>query len=152
MSVVEVSHIWTIENGYVPDQPLFGRGLPGTVIGGEQVLIQGGRGRVASRPSDMAETAPTSTYGTTISLVAGSDIATFGGGATAKADFRHGQHVLIDNLLYLIKEVIDDTHLRIGPKASATLNNKTLKSVPVIHELDEDRATLLAGNVVKFRG
>src|SRR5262249_40712757 len=152
MAVVDVQHTWTIENGYVTDQPLFGNGLPGTVVGGEQVLIQGGRGRIAAPPADMSETAPTSTYGFTINLVAGNTTATFNAGATAKADFRAGQHILAGNILYLIKEVIDDLHLRLGPKPTQTLNNQTVKSVPVIHALDEDRATLLAGNVVKFRG
>lgn len=151
MPTARNSETFTFEAGYVPDQALIGQGLKGTIFAGEQVLLENGRLRVAAPPLDISETTPLTTYGYTATLVAGSEVATLSAGATARADIRSGQHVLIGTDLYLVKRVPTDLTLRISPKPTASIGGLAVKFIPTLSALDLDRGTLYGGNAVKFR-
>jgi hypothetical protein len=145
--------IYTGQQGFISAQPKVGQGIVDSVFAGENAIHEPDGWRVFNgwRQMDAARTIVTLGY--TATLAAGNNIATLSGGATALTDFRFAQHVLIGRKLFVIEAIPDNTHLRISPTpdASEAAAGQTIKKVPALSALNLDRATLFAGNAVRFR-
>jgi len=144
---------YTGGKGYISAQPKIGAGIIDSIFAGENAIHEPDGWRVFNgwKQFDPARTVPTMAY--TATLTNGSNIAALSAGATALADFRAFQHVLIGRRLYVIEAVPGDLQLRISPTPDANEAGSGLavKKVPALSALNLDRATLLAGNAVRFR-
>lgn len=142
---------YTGTRGYVPSQPKAGRGIPETVFAGQNAILESLGWRTYGGTQNQNETRPASAPAYTISLVAGQAEAVCSGGATCKTDFRVKQHVVIARKLYLIEAIPADDRLRLSPTPDVTIAGQAINKVPVLAALNNDRATLHAGNAVSFR-
>jgi hypothetical protein len=145
--------VYTGQRGYISAQPKIGQGIVDSVFAGENAIHEPDGWRVFNgwRQIDGARTVPTLGY--TATLTAGSHIAALSGGATALTDFRAFQHVLIGRKLFVLEAIPDNTHLQISPTpdASEAGAGQAIKKVPALSALNLDRATLLAGNAIRFK-
>jgi hypothetical protein len=139
--------------GYISAQSKFGSGIVDSIFAGENAMHEPDGWRVFNgwRLRDAARPTPTLAY--TATLTAGNNIAALSGGATALTDFRAFQHILIGRKLFCIEAVLSDTSIQITPTpvVSEAGAGQTIDKVPALSPLNLDRATLLAGNAVKFR-
>lgn len=142
---------YTGQRGYVPSQPKVGDGVPDTVFAGENAIMDPDGWRAYGGSQNMNESRPVSSPAYTISLTAGVAIGTCSGGATCKADFRVGQHVVANRRLYLIEKIPADDQLQLSPTPEVTAVGQTIYRVPVISSINRDRATLAAGNATLYR-
>jgi hypothetical protein len=145
--------VYTGAQGYISAQPKVGQGIVESVFAGENAIHEPDGWRVFNgwRQFDAARTI--TTLGYTATLTNGSNIAALSGGATALTDFRAFQHVLIGRRLYVIEAIPSNTQLQISPTpdASEAGSGLSIKKVPALSPLNLDRATLFAGNAVRFR-
>src|SRR5262245_50064905 len=144
---------YTGERGYISAQAKVGSGIIDSIFDGENAIHEPDGWRVFNgwKQIDPARTVPTMAY--TATLTNGSNIAALSIGATAKTDFRAFQHVLIGRRLYVIEAVPSDLQLQISPTPDANEagSGLSIKKVPALSPLNLDRATLFAGNAVRFR-
>lgn len=145
--------VYTGSRGYISAQAKVGQGIVDSLFAGENAVHEPDMWRVFNgwKQRDVARTVPTMSY--TATLTAGSNIAALSVGATAKTDFRAFQHVLIGRKLFVIEAIPGDLQLQISPTpdASEAGSGQAVKKVPALSPLSLDRATLTAGNAVRFR-
>lgn len=142
---------YTGRAGHIPSQPKVGDGIPDSVFAGLNAIKESYGWRAYGGSQDMSESRPASSPAYTISTTFGSPIAACSGGATCKADFRVGQHVVINRGLYLIEKIPADDQLQLSPTPDATAVGQVIYRVPVLSSINQDRATLAAGNATLYR-
>src|SRR5262249_16267247 len=129
--------VYTGSKGYISAQAKVGSGIVDSIFAGENAIHEPDMWRVFNgwRQKDGARTVPTMAY--TATLTNGSNQAVLSGGATAKADFRAFQHVLIGRRLYIIEAIPDDTHLQISPipDSGEAGSGLSVKKVPTLSPL-----------------
>lgn len=143
--------IFTGHRGYNPSLPKVGAGDPSFVFAGENAIREPYFWRVFGGWEDMEQTRPLVNPAYTISLTAGSKVGVCSGGATCKTDFRVGQHVVINRYLYLIEGIPADDRLQLSPAPEASAAGQTIYKVPVLSPLNQQKATLQAGNAIVYR-
>lgn len=137
--------------GYYPDQPLFRGGIPGTVYAGLNAAFEGaGIVRTIAPPLDINETYDADTLGITADLMAGSDVFT-SSDTGLEGDLVPFQIILLGGVIYVVEEILSPTQARISPTPAATLLAQSIRRVPTLHHVDNQRAGLIAGGVVKYR-
>lgn len=145
---------------YFPTAPRSGN--TGDYIFRMQNLIKRGRGgenasywEVSGGPQNLSETIASTALTGTIALTSGSTTVT--GTATLFTTELHlGQFFLVvdavahASYLCVVERIISNTSLSISRAPSASVSGKTGYRLPVIFPMDNQRATLLRGNSVKF--
>lgn len=154
MSLRELPPKKWIVDSYYPNQALSAV-LPGTCIGGKNVVFEAeGYSRTFAGWADQNETSSPNTLGYTASTTAGDPAVALSGGATALTDLVCYQHILIDRLLYLVTKIISNTSIVVSPTPTTSGSGLPVTRVPNLHELTRqraERATLYAGNVIRYR-
>jgi hypothetical protein len=151
MSTQEDQKPFVFPEGYYPDQPLYAGGVPGTIYAGLNVAIGGaGLPRTIAPPLDIAETYNSGNLGYTANLGAG-DPLIFAAGGSLLTDLVPFQIILLGGIIYVVEEILSNTQARISPPPAASLLDQTIRRVPTLHSVDNQRAGLFAGNVVKYR-
>jgi hypothetical protein len=142
---------YTGQAGYISAQPKVGTGIVDSVFAGENAIHEpnGWRAFNGWGAADSARALPTMAY--TATLTVGVNVVVLSGGATAKTDFRFAQHILLGRKLFVIEKIIADDRLQVSPAPDANSVGVAIKKVPALSALNLDRATLLAGNAVRFR-
>jgi hypothetical protein len=107
------------ERRYISAQAKVGAGIIDSVFAGENAIHEPDAWRVFNGWNQIAPARTITKLGYTATLTSGSNIAALSVGATAKADFRFAQHVLIGCRLYVIELIPGNTQLRISPTADA---------------------------------
>src|SRR5262245_25409056 len=104
---------YTGERGYISAQAKVGAGIIDLIFAGENAIHEPEGWRVFNgwKQIDPERTVPTLAY--TSTLTAGSSIAALSGGATALADFRAFQHLLMGRKLSVIEAIPGNTQVQI---------------------------------------
>ena len=144
---------YTGSRGYISAQAKVGAGIIDSIFAGENAIHEPDMWRVFNGWKQIDPARTITTLGYTATLTNGSNIAALSGGATALADFRAFQHVLIGRKLFIIEAIPSNTSLQISPTpdSSEAGAGQAIKKVPALSPLNLDRATLFAGNAVRFR-
>lgn len=137
-------------------------GSTGDFIFRLQNLIKRGRGGEASSyweatggPQNLSETIASTALTGTIALTANSQTVA-GTGTSFTTELHLGQFFLVldavghQSFLCVVERIISNTSLVISRAPSASVSGKTGYRLPVIFAVDNQRGTLLRGNVVKF--
>jgi hypothetical protein len=148
-----MSITYTGDRGYISAQAKVGAGIIDSIFAGENAIHEPDGWRVFNGWKQIDPARTITTLGYTATLTNGSNIAALSGGATALADFRAFQLCLINRKVYVIEAIPGNTSLQISPvpDASEAGSGLAIKKVPALSPLNLDRATLFAGNAVKFR-
>lgn len=96
-------------------------------------------------------TEPIATLDLTGTITAGVGVLTIVGTSTLfKTQLRSGQFFFAGNDVFMVNEVIDDTHITVYRGPSVALVAATGKRSPVLFEIGRKRGTLIQGNAVEF--
>jgi hypothetical protein len=151
MSTQEDLKPFIFPEGYFPDQPLYNGGIPGTIYAGLGCAIEGaGVVRTIAPPLDIGETYNSGNLAYTADLTANSDLISAAGG-TLLADIVPYQIILLGGVIYVVEEVLSNTQARISPTPVASLSAQAIRRAPTLHHVDNRRAGLFAGGVIKYR-
>lgn len=137
--------------GYRPGRPYVNDGDVNSVFCGTNAMLDPDGWRAHRGCFDMSQQRPVTTLAYTATLVQGNPIVQLSLGATAKSDFRRRQHVLINKHLYLIYEVVDDRHIKVGPAPLHAGSNLAVAKVPKLSALNTSIGSQFAGNSIYFR-
>jgi hypothetical protein len=66
-------------------------------------------------------------------------------------DVIRGVHIMIDNVVYLVREVLNEHQIIVDPAPTYTATNKQFQIAPTIQSVDNERAVLYGGSVVPYR-
>lgn len=150
MSKYSAAPVWVPgRKGYNPDQTLDGR-PPVDVAAGRNVIFEGEDiTRAVRNPADRGITNGTAQTAYNATATAGSSQLVATGGAFL-TDLVPWQFILHNRLLYVVTRVIDNNNALISPTPTATAT-AVVKFVPNLHEINDRRVSLLAGNAVWSR-
>lgn len=150
MSKYSASHVWVpASKGFNPNQTLDGR-PPDDVAAGRNVIFEAENiTRAVRNPLDRGITNGTAqtAYSATVTAGSAQIVATGGAFLTDLVPF---QFILHNRLLYVVTRVIDNNNALIAPTPSATAT-AVVKFVPNLHTVNDQRVSLLAGNVAWSR-
>jgi hypothetical protein len=68
-----------------------------------------------------------------------------------ETDVIRGMHIVIDNIVYLVREVFNDHQIAVDPAPTYTAANKQFQIAPTIQSVDNERAVLYGGSVIPYR-
>ena len=144
------SATFTVDNGLITDQPNSAKGVEGSLLDGQNLIIELGRARYLRPPSDQSETLNAATLGYTVATAANTKVIT-GTASAFTTDFVPYSHCLINNILYLITRIVSNTVMHVAPNPTATASGLAIATVPTLYPLNRQKGSLTAGSVVRFR-
>lgn len=138
---------------YWPDQPA-GEVLPGACIAGANAVFElDGFSRAIRGWGDQSETHAAQLLPYTASLATNGTI-TFSAGATARADLRPYQHILLGRLIFEVQQVVDDLTVKVEPPPNAAETGVDVRLVTAINPMtfaQPTRASQFAGRAERYR-